>query len=264
MDSTLDFARKLRRLIIEHSRLANVGHIASGLSIVDLVAVIFGQVLPQFPEDEASFVLSKGHAALAIYAALAELGKIDHKDLAKYCQDDTLYGTHPDYRIPGIELSTGSLGMGLGAGAGIACAAHIRRKAKRVYVLLSDGECDEGSVWETAMFAGHHHLSNLVAVIDYNHQQAMGSTEQVLNIDPICERWMSFGWQAFSADGHNHAELQRAFARANEPSDRPCVIVANTIAGYGVSFMERQVKWHYLPMSDLDYTRALAEIDGSR
>jgi transketolase len=262
LKTTVDFSRSIRKTILNCAQRAHVGHIGSSLSITDIIAVLYNQIFPILEDNLFTFILSKGHAALAVYAALTEIGVLTEEEMLRYCQDDTLLGTHPDYRIPGIELSTGSLGMGFGAGAGFALAAKIRGQQRKVFVLLSDGEIDEGVVWETAMFAAHQKLSNLIAIVDYNRQQALGSTENVLNLDPLEERWSSFGWQVKSIDGHNLIELtDTLLSTLNNLSGQPQVIIARTVSGHGVSFMEKKVEWHYLPMSDQEYWQALKEIE---
>ena len=260
---TLISGNQLRLLILEESKRANVGHIGSALSVADIIAVLFGDILNFSPEDAFSrdrFILSKGHAALALYAALYCKGFLDRKELATYCQDGTLLGTHPE-PIPGtIDFGTGSLGHGLSFGVGAAIASRMDRSTRRVYVLVSDAELNEGSHWEAVMFAAHHKLDVLTAVVDYNGQQAMGKTRDILSLDPLRDRWSAFGWQAIETDGHDPAALKEAFQNAASTSEKPSVIIAKTTAGKGVSFMENLVQWHYLPMTDEQYVQACSEI----
>jgi transketolase len=211
--------------------------------------------------DRDRFVLSKGHAALALYAALHERGWIDDETLASYCSDRTLAGTHPDHHLPGIDFSTGSLGQGLAFGAGAALAARLSSSHRRVFVLVSDAECNEGSLWESVMFAAQHRLSNLVAIVDANGQQALDHTERVLDLSPIDRRWAAFGWRARVVDGHDFHQLTQALADDAAAPAAPVVVVAQTVFGRGVSFMEGQVKWHYLPMNDDEYREALAQVE---
>jgi transketolase len=259
-------AHRIRRIVLEQSKRANVGHIGSSLSIADIVAALYGRVLrlpgPRSPERDR-FVLSKGHAVLAVYAALHLRGWIDRADLDTYCGDASLLGVHPEHALPGIDFSTGSLGQGLAMGAGAALAARFQRSARRVFVLVSDAECNEGSLWESVMFAAHHRLANLVAVVDLNGQQALGYTDQVLSLSPLAARWRAFGWDVHEVDGHDVAAMAETIERLDTVAGPPHVLVARTVFGKGVSYMERQIKWHYWPMSDDEYRQALAEIDGN-
>ena len=204
-------------------------------------------------------ILSKGHAALALYAAFHLRGWLTADQLAGYCQDGGL-SVHPEIGVPGIDFSTGSLGHGLSMATGAALAAKLDGSARRAVVLISDAEHNEGSLWEAAAFAAHHKLDNLVAIVDANGQQALGHTDQVLDMSPLAERWRAFGWGAVEVDGHDVATLTAALDRAGSAAGKPYVIVARTVAGKGVSYMEREVKWHYLPMDDAQYAQALQEI----
>jgi len=254
---------EVRRIILEQSKRANVGHIGSALSIADIIAVLYGSILhvpdPDDPERDR-FLLSKGHAALALYAALYLKGWISGAILDSYCGDGTLLGVHPERALKGIDFCSGSLGQGLPVAAGAALAARLQHSGRRVFVLVSDAECDEGALWEAVMFAAHHQLSNLIVIVDLNGQQALGYTEQVLNLSPMAERWRVFGWDVHEVDGHNGKEINRTVASLNIQDGPPHVLIAHTTFGKGVSFMERQIKWHYWPMSDEEYRQALAEI----
>jgi transketolase len=210
--------------------------------------------------DRDRFILSKGHAALALYATLFMRGVIDRERLDTYCGDDSWLGVHPEHALAGIDFSTGSLGHGLSMGAGAALAARLDGSPRRVFVLVSDAECNEGSSWEAVAFAAHHRLSGLIAIVDANGQQALGQTRDVLDMSPLAERWRAFGWEATEVDGHDVSALNTALIAARDAADRPHVVIAHTVAGKGVSYMERQVKWHYWPMSDEEYARALREI----
>jgi len=182
----------IRRIVLEQAKRANVGHIGSALSIADIVAALYGHVL-RIPAprdaDRDRFVVAKGHAVLAVYAALFLRGWLSEAELAMYCVDDTFLGVHPDHRLPGIDFSTGSLGLGLPIGVGAALAARLAGSTRRTFVLMSDAECNEGSVWEATMFAAHHRLGRLTAIIDLNGQQALGRTEDVLSLAPMADRW---------------------------------------------------------------------------
>ena len=256
-------ARDIRRLIIRQSKRAGVGHIGSALSVADLVASLHAHALrrpsPDHP-DRDRFIVSKGHCVLAVYAALRLAGLLDDAALDGYCADASLLGVHPEHALAGIDFSTGSLGHGLSIGAGAALAARLQGSPRRVFVLMSDAECNEGSVWEAAMFAAHHRLAALTAVIDLNGQQAMGRTDDILSLSPMTERWRAFGWDVHDVDGHDHAALADTFAGLGARPDRPHVVVARTVFGRGISYMERKLAWHYLPMSDDDYRRAMDEL----
>jgi transketolase len=259
--SSSDFARELRLLVLRESKRANVGHIGSSLSIADIIAVLFSNVLKMngAPAERDRFILSKGHAALALYSALYLRGLIGEDEICRYCADDTLLGVHPEHALAGVDFCTGSLGHGLSIGAGAALAARLQSSHRRVYVLLSDAECNEGSVWEAAMFAAHHKLSNLVAIVDLNGQQAFGYTRDVMHPSPMEERWRAFGWEVRDVDGHDTGKLEAAL-NSTSPSGAPTLVLARTTFGKGVSYMESQIKWHYWPMSDDDYALALSEI----
>ena len=251
----------VRRIILEQSHRAHVGHIGSALSIADIVAALYNGVLRiNSPEDQDRdrFILSKGHAALALYAALALRGFIPKTDLNSFCGDNSLLGVHPEYVVPGIDFSTGSLGQGLSMGAGAALAARIQKSGRKVYVLMSDAEVNEGSVWEAAMFAAHHRLRNLCAIIDLNGQQALGYTKDVMSLPNMQDRWKSFGWETHEVDGHDAEAIKAKIASFN--TDSPHMLIAKTTFGKGVSFMENQIKWHYWPMSDAEYAQAIAEV----
>jgi transketolase len=256
--------RMIRRIILEQSKRANVGHIGSALSVADIVAALYGGVL-RVPGPEAAdrdrFILSKGHAALALYAAFKLRGWITEADLDTYCADESLLGVHPERGLNGIDFSTGSLGYGLSIGAGAALGARFRGSSRRAFVLVSDAECNEGALWEAVMFAAHHRLANLVAIIDLNGQQALGHTEQVLSLSPMEERWRAFGWDVHVVDGHDVAEMTQTVSSLDTSSGPPHVLIARTVFGKGVSYMESRIKWHYWPMTDDEYRQALAEIE---
>jgi transketolase len=256
------FGACIRRIVLEQSKRAGVGHIGSALSIADVVGVLYERVLnvpsPEDPERDR-FILSKGHAVLALYAALHLRGWLSEAELNTYCGDATLLGVHPEHALRGIDFSTGSLGQGLSVGAGAALAARLQGSRRRVFVLVSDAECNEGSVWEAAMFAAHHRLANLTAIVDANGQQALGYTRDVLDTSPLGERWRAFGWEVCGADGHDATALEAALSAR---SAGPRLVMARTVFGHGVSYMERLIKWHYLPMSDEQYAQALAEVSG--
>ncbi len=257
-------SQQIRRIIVEQSKRAHVGHIGSALSITDIITVLYSHVLKiEAPEDPQRdrFILSKGHAALAVYAALFLRGWITEETLNTYCTDGTLLGVHPEHALRGVDFSTGSLGQGLSMGTGAALGARLQRSSRRVFVLVSDAECNEGALWEAVMFAAHHRLSNLIAIVDLNGQQALGYTEQVLNLSPMANRWRAFGWDVHEVNGHDVKAMGETILGLNTSSGPPHVLVAQTVFGKGVSYMENQIKWHYLPMSDEEYDQALREIE---
>lgn len=257
-------AREIRRLILEESKRANVGHIGSALSIADILCVLYSGVLriaKPDDDDRDRFILSKGHASLALYSALYLQGWLTRDQLQTYCADDTLLGVHPERDLVGIDFSTGSLGHGLSIGAGAALAARFQRSDRRVFVLVSDAECNEGSLWEAVMFAAHWKLANLVAIVDLNGQQALGYTQNVLSLGDMVARWRAFGWNAHEVSGHNRPALLKLLAGLDAKHSAPHVVIARTTFGRGVSFMESKIKWHYLPMNDAEYAEALAEVE---
>ncbi len=256
----------IRQIILEQSKRANVGHIGSCLSVADLIAALYGNILniasPRDP-DRDRMVLSKGHSALALYAALHLKGWITTDQLNTFHTDGSLLGVHPEHILPGVDFSTGSLGQGLSFGTGAALAARLQHSSRRVFVLVSDGECNEGALWEAAMFAAHHQLANLIVLVDLNHQQAFGYTDQVIKMSPMAQRWQAFGWDVHEVDGHDIAALEQTVASLDTTSGPPHVLVASTTFGKGVSYMESQIKWHYMPMNDAEYAQALEEVAAS-
>lgn len=259
-------AQKIRKIIIEESKRANVGHIGSALSVADIVAVLFEHELRLAgtnDPDRDRFILSKGHAALALYSALHLKGILHQDQVQTYCCDGSLLGVHPEHHLDGVDFSTGSLGHGLAFGAGVALAARLSGRPYRAFVLVSDAECNEGSLWETVMFAGHHKLANLVAIVDNNGQQALGKTKDVIDLHPLGEKWSVFGWKVHEVDGHDSMELRKTLGSLDTSDGPPNVLVANTVSGKGVSFMEGKVEWHYLPLSDDLYSQALTELEAS-
>src|SRR5262245_8007691 len=245
---------------------ANASHVGSCFSMTDLLAALYGAVLrvdprrPDWPGRDR-FVLSKGHAAAALYATLAECGFFPADWLDTYCRDGSRLAGHVTHHgVPGVEVSSGSLGHGLSYACGMALAARADRQSWRTFALLSDGECDEGSTWESALFAPHHRLDNLVAIIDYNKIQSFGSVKDVLDLEPFADKWRAFGWAVVEVDGHDLAALVDVLGRVPLTSDRPTLILAHTVKGKGVSFMEGQLRWHYQSPDDGQLAEALAEL----
>jgi transketolase len=258
-------AHEIRRTIVDESMRAGVGHIGSALSIADLLATLYGGTLqiaePRDPERDR-LVLSKGHAALALYAALAASGRIERELLQTYCGEGSMLGAHPEHVLAGVDFSTGSLGQGLSIATGAALAARRQGSPRRVFALLSDAECNEGSIWEAAMFAAHHGLANLIALVDVNGQQALGYTRDVLDPGPPPRaRWEAFGWDVHELEGHDVGALADAIAGLDTTAGRPHVLLCETTFGKGVSFMESRIEWHYLPLDEELHRRARAQLD---
>jgi len=265
MDSR-ELAKRIRKHALRMTSRGGSSHIAAVLSMADVVAVLYANVLRVDPErprwsDRDRFILSKGHAGAGIYAALAESGFFPVEKLDTHYQNGSDLSGHVSHKgVPGVEFSTGSLGHGLPVGTGMAYAAHLDSKQHRVFVLLSDGECDEGSNWEAILFAAHFKLRNLVAIVDYNKIQSLGTVAETLALEPFVDKWTSFGWEVREADGHDHGALRSALS-APSSSGRPVCVMAHTTKGKGVSFMENTVLWHYRTAKGDEYDRAMTELD---
>ncbi|PPD45791.1 MAG: transketolase [Methylocystis sp.] len=264
---TVALAKRIRLDVIRMTNRGKSSHVGSALSIADIVAALYGAVLdvdpfdPQKP-DRDRFLLSKGHAGTAVYAALAETGFFDASLLEQHYQNGSIFSGHVSHKgVPGVELSTGALGHGLNVATGMALAAKRSGEKWRAFALLSDGECDEGSTWEAAMFAAHQKLDNLVAVIDYNKLQSLAPVADTLGLEPFTDKWRAFGWSIEEVDGHNHAQLLSSFERLPFTNGRPSVVIAHTTKGKGVSFMENQVAWHYRTPLGADFDQAIAELE---
>jgi transketolase len=249
--NTKDFARNIRINILKMIHAGQSSHIGSCFSLCDIMAVLYCKIMKFNPKEPKwskrdRFILSKGHAGAVVYSCLAETGFIPQEMLMEHYKDGSMMSGHVSHKdIPGVELSTGSLGHGLSVGAGMALSGMINQQDHHVFVVLGDGECNEGSVWEAALFAAHQNLNNLIAIIDRNRLQSIYTTEQTLGLEPFIDKWRSFGWEVFEVDGHDHLELEIVFNKATQTKDKPSCIVANTIKGKGVSFMENEVVWHY-------------------
>lgn len=244
-------ATRIRLNVVKMTNRGRSSHVASCLSIVDILTVLYSDIINVRPKtthepDRDRFILSKGHAGAAVYATLAEFGFIDPELLKSHYQNGSIMSGHVSHKgINGVELSTGSLGHGLGVGAGLALGAKLSSQEFKVYTLLSDGECAEGSNWEAILFASHHKLNNLIAIIDYNKLQSLDSIEKTLNIEPFRSKWEAFGWNVFEINGHDHLEIKNALELARDCPDSPTVLICHTVKGKGVSFMENSVLWHY-------------------
>lgn len=259
-------ALRIRRHCVRMTARANASHIGSSLSMADLLAVLFARHLrfdprrPDWPERDR-FVLSKGHGCAALYAVLAEAGYFETARLETFYQDGSPLAGHATHKgVPGVEVSTGSLGHGLALAAGMALARQRDGATGRTVCMLSDGECDEGSVWEAALFAAHHRLDGLTAIVDHNQIQSFGAVAEVLGLAPLAEKWRAFGWSVVEIDGHDLGAIDAALARLPFAPGRPSCLVAHTVKGKGVSFMEGELLWHYrAPRGELE-AQALAEL----
>ena len=260
------FAAKSRIHIIDGIFNAKAGHPGGSLSIADVLAYLYNEEMnvdPKNPnyEDRDRLVLSKGHAAPALYAALALKGFFDEGEIIKLRKIGELLQGHPDMKhIPGVDMSTGSLGQGISAAVGMALAAKLDKKDYRVYTILGDGEIEEGQVWEAAMFAGFKNLDNLVAFVDYNKMQIDGTLDEVVSAHPVDEKFKAFGWNVITIDAHDFTQIEAAYKAARECKGKPTCIIADSIKGKGVSFMENQVGWHGKAPNAEEYEIAAAEL----
>ena len=262
----------IRRNGLEMSHLSRGSHIGSVFSVAEIIAVLYTRVLQVDPKDPKKpdrdrMILSKGHAGSAVYAALAERGFFPVEQLKTHYANGSMLSGHVSHKgVPGVEVSTGALGHGLGMGVGMALGAKMDGAAWRTYVVLGDGECDEGEVWESALQAAQYGLDRLIAVVDYNHMQSLDTVEKTLKLEPFEQKWRDFGWNAQSVDGHDVQALETAFVRAREAagSGKPGVILAHTVKGKGVSFMENNILWHYRTPQGEEYEAALKELEAQR
>ena len=262
----------IRRNGLEMTHLSRGSHIGSVLSVAEIIAVLYARVLnvdPKEPKkpDRDRLILSKGHAGSAVYAALAETGFFPVEQLKTHYANGSILSGHVSHKgVPGVEVSTGSLGHGLGVGTGMALGAKMDGAQWRTYVVLGDGECDEGSVWEAALQAAQYKLDRLIAVVDYNHMQSLATVDETLRLEPFEQKWKDFGWNAISVDGHDTEALLKAFewAKENAGSRTPSVILAHTVKGKGISFMENNILWHYRTPQGEEYDAALKELEAIR
>jgi len=257
---------KMRRHILTMATEGKTSHIGSALSCVEILAVLYFHIMSTDPLNWDSpqadrFILSKGHGAMAWYAALAEAGFLEVDQLKQYAADGGHLGEHPSHHLgKGIKVSTGSLGHGLSIGLGMALAKKMDQHKGNVFVLLSDGECNEGSIWEAAMWAAAQQLDNLIVMVDDNHIQAMGHSRRINALEPFAGKWEAFGWQVAACDGHNPQELTTVLQGLMAVQGKPKVLIARTFLGKGISFMEDKLLWHYQVPSADDLSRALAEL----
>lgn len=261
-------ARRIRLRSLRMIDRARSSHVGSAFSMADLLAVLYSGILrvdpsrPDWP-DRDRFVLSKGHAAAPLYAVLAERGFFPAAWLDDFYLDGSHLAGHASHSgVPGVEISTGSLGHGLPIACGMAVAGKKDQKSYRVFALLSDGECDEGSTWEAALFAPHHGLDNLVVIVDYNKIQSLGTVREVLDLEPFADKWRAFGWAVEEIDGHNIEQIETVLSKVPLAPGKPTCAVAHTIKGKGVSFMENKLLWHYRSPDREEMAKALVELEG--
>ncbi len=244
-------AKELRKNIFESICKGGGGHIAGSLSIVEILIILYYRILKIDPRNPRGpgrdrFILSKGHAGVSLYAILADQGFFPKAELGKFGKKGSILGGHPDmHKVPGVEASTGSLGHGFPFSVGIALAGKLDKKDYRVFVLLGDGECQEGSIWEAAMFAPQQKLDNLIAIIDFNKIQAMDSLDNIVALDPLVDKWKAFGWEVREIDGHDLCGLEEILKNVPFVKGKPSLIIAHTVKGKGISFMENTPIWHY-------------------
>ncbi len=248
---TLDRRSKnLRRKIIETLNATRRGHVGAALSLVEILRVLYDDILrydsknPKWSQRDRC-ILSKGHGCLALYVVLQEKGFFLEEELWKFCEPDGILGGHPEIKVPGVEASTGSLGHGLPIGVGLALSARYEKAGHRIFVIAGDGECNEGSIWEAALSASKHKLSNLTVIIDYNKYQSYGPTHEVQNLEPFADKWRAFGFAVEEVDGHDVAALRTAFAAVPLDKGKPTAIICHTIKGKGMSSTEGNMKWHH-------------------
>lgn len=265
---TRELANRIRLHALRMTSGGGSSHIGSVFSIADILAVLYGDILrvdPSNPQwkDRDRFILSKGHAGAGVYAVLAERGFFPIEKLASHCRDGSDLSGHISHKgVPGVELSTGSLGHGLPVGAGMAYAGILDGASHRVFVLLSDGECDEGSNWEAILFASHHRLDDLIVIVDYNKVQSLKPVADTLGLEPFADKWRSFGWSVAEVDGHDHDELRHVFSSLPLEAGKPTCVIAHTVKGKGVSFMEHSVLWHYRTAKGDEFAAAERELLG--
>jgi transketolase len=266
IDKLIDRAHEIRCMVLDMLVSAGGGHYGGSLSIIEILVALYEVVMRVNPSDPAwpdrdRLVLSKGHACAALCAVLASRGYFDRELLSTFNQMDSPFGMHPDMnKIPGCDMSTGSLGHGLAVGIGMALAAKADRKQYYVYTIIGDGECNEGSIWESAMVASHYRLSNLIVIIDRNKLSLDGPTEEVMSLEPFSSRWKAFGWQVLEIDGHDFRQIFRAIDIARQAQPSPTAIVAQTVKGRGISFMEGKYEYHYASLGPQEIHKARVEL----
>ena len=271
-EKSRQLAYKVRRHVLDMTSRGGTAHIGSIYSMADIVAVLYADIMhhdprdPKMPERDR-LILSKGHAGAGIYAALAECGYFPIAELNTHCQNGSRLSGHVSHKgVPGVEASTGSLGQGMPMAMGMAMAAKINHQDHHVFCIIGDGECDEGAIWESALIANQFGLDNFIVTVDFNKIQSLTSVEKTIQLEPLDQKWATFGWHVIRVDGHDHAALHHAYeeALAVRGQGKPIVVVADTIKGKGVSFMENDVLWHYRTARDAEYDAALKELEAQK
>ena len=257
------FSNNIRRNILKLSHKANSSHVGSSLSIVDMLTVIYNKIIKakskiELKKNKYQIILSKGHACLALYCALYEKKILDKKTLFSYGSDKSILMQHVSHKVPGVLFSTGSLGHGLPVGIGLALSSKLNNKNKKIFVIISDGELNEGTTWESLLFAAHHQLDNLIVIVDYNKLQSLTTVKKTLNVEPLVKKFQAFGCNAKMINGHNFNQIKKSLLI--KKSKKPIVIIANTIKGKGVSFMENKIEWHYKSPNSDELHKGLEEL----
>ena len=266
MSNSKELAKKIRLHALEMTHLGGSSHIGSIFSIADILAVLYEDILffnPKKPDlkERDRFILSKGHSGAGVYAALAEKDFFPVSELKKHYSDGSKFSGHVSHKgVPGVEFSTGSLGHGLSVSCGLALSAKLNKQKHKIFCMMSDGECDEGSNWEAILFSAHHNLDNLITIIDYNKLQSIYSPEQTLNLEPFKDKWEAFGWNVQEVDGHDHKKLKESF-NLKSSKNKPNCIICHTVKGKGVSFMEDNNLWHYRSPQGKEYLEAKKELE---
>jgi transketolase len=268
INSSIELAKEARKLSLHMVVNSRASHIGSALSITDILSVLYFDILRINKSDLSNqardiFILSKGHACVSVYAVLGLMDFFPLTELDSYGNNDSNFMNHISHKVPGVEFSTGSLGHGLPFGIGKALGSKIRSSQNKVFVVVGDGELDEGSNWEALLFASHHKLDNLILIVDYNNLQSLTTVKDTLNLEPLSDKFQSFGANVFQVDGHDHLALVEVFKRSIEIIGKPTVIIAKTIKGKGVSYMENKVKWHYSTPSHEELQIAINEINNA-
>lgn len=267
--SSIELSKLARKYALEMVVRSRASHIGSALSMTDILAVLYFDLMNVYPNDSKNenrdvFILSKGHACVSLYATLGLKGFFNLKDLETYGLDGSNFMNHISHKVPGVEFSTGSLGHGLPFATGIALGKKIKNQSNKIFVVVGDGELDEGSNWEALLFASHHKLDNLTIVVDYNNLQSLTTVKETLNLEPLANKFEAFGSNVETVDGHNHRQLYDVLKKSiNNTNGKPTVVIANTIKGKGVSYMENKVKWHYSTPNQDELVQALNEIDNA-
>lgn len=266
MIDSLQLAGSVRKKIVTLAHKNKASHIGGALSITDVLAVLYSRVLNFEVNDPANanrdrLFYSKGHACLGLYSVLQEIGFYSAEALDTFTANGSYFTSHVNHKVPGIELSTGSLGHALSVACGVALAGKRKNAGWKVYTIVSDGELDEGSNWEALLFAPHHQLSNLTVIVDYNKIQSFGNVEKVLNLEPLKDKFIAFGWNTIEVDGHNHAAISEVLSANRQSANKPTIVIAHTIKGKGVPFMENELAWHYKSPNDEQLKAALEYLE---